>query len=80
MEKLNIKDIVRLNHKLFLKKLSFKINLTDDYSADILPIGREEGNEAEKAKVYEIVNAFYEELDCDVMFDMALMSFHVYSK
>lgn len=79
MEELNIKDIVRLNHRLFLKHLSFKIEIHGT-SADILPIGRGEANEEEKERIYGIVKAFYEDLGFDIMFDTALMSFHVYKK
>ena len=79
MEKIDVKEMVKLNHILSLKHYWVKFRKEGDYDVYIVPINK--AYDADKNhKMFEIITDYYSKLGLDVMIDEAMMCYHLYKK
>lgn len=79
MEKIDVKQMVRLNHTLSLKHFWVKFVKEGDYDVYIVPINKEY-NPERNGKMFEIITDYYSALGYDALIDEALMCYHLYKK
>ncbi len=79
MEKIDIKQMVRLNHMLYLKHFAVKLRNEGDFDVYISPMNKDYDPD-KNIKMFDIITDFYKKQGYDVMIDHALMCYHLYKK
>lgn len=79
MEKINVKDMLRLNHTLALKHYGVKFVRENEFEVAIVPMNLDY-DPSRNAKMFEIIVEFYKKLGLDAMIDETLMRFCLYRK
>ena len=79
MEKIDVKEMVKLNHILSLKHYWVKFRKEGDYDVYIVPINKAY-DASRNHKMFEIITDYYNKLELDVMIDEAMMRYNLYKK
>ena len=79
MEKIDIKEMVKLNHILSLKHFWVKFRKEGDYDVYIVPINKAY-DASRNPKMFEIIIDYYSRLGLDAIIDEAIMCYHLYKK
>ena len=77
MEKIDVKEMVKLNHILSLKHFWVKFRKEGDYDVYIVPINKAY-DASKNHRMFEIITDYYSKLGLDVMIDEAMLCYHLY--
>lgn len=79
MQKINLKEMLRLAHKLSQHNYCVTLRQEGDYDVYIVPTNKEYSPDRNE-KMFEEIIKYYSDLGYDVMIDETLMCYHLYVK
>lgn len=79
MEEIDVKQMVRLNHMLYMKHFAIKLKKEGAYDVYMIPMNKDY-NPDNNHKMFEMITDFYKNLGFDVMIDEVMMCYHLYKK